>query len=137
MQEEEIVAMDITEVKISLKDVKEGNQRLKAYATITFDNAFVVRNIKVIEGNKGLFIAMPSRKIKEPCSKCNFKNVVGSRFCNHCGGSLPARPAIEEQDKDLRQSEHRDIAHPINKETRDLIQNRILEAFNKEKAQAV
>jgi stage V sporulation protein G len=124
--------MEITEVKISLKDVREGNQRLKAYATITFDNAFVVRNIKIIEGNKGLFIAMPSRKVKEACPKCNFKNVLGSRFCNYCSASLPPRP-IGEQDKELRQSEHRDIAHPINKQTRDMLQDRILGAYNKEK----
>ena len=57
--------MEITEVRLFLKD---GNdKKLKAYATITIDNAFVVRNVKVIEGNKGLFVAMPSRKIKESC----------------------------------------------------------------------
>ena len=75
--------MDITEVRIFMKEGQD--KKLKAYATVTFDNAFVVRNIKVIEGQKGLFVAMPSRKMKESCPKCNFKNVVRSKFCNNCG----------------------------------------------------
>ena len=52
--------MDITEVRVFLKDGID--KKLKAYVTVTFDNAFVVRNIKVIEGKSGLFVAMPSRK---------------------------------------------------------------------------
>jgi len=81
--------MEITEVRIFLKN---GNdKKLKAYATVTFDNAFVVRNIKVIEGQKGLFVAMPSRKLKESCPKCSFKNAVRSKFCNNCGAALGMR----------------------------------------------
>ena len=59
--------MEITETRVALKD--SPDKKLKAYVTVTFDNAFVVRNIKVIEGTGGLFIAMPSRKIKQPCPK--------------------------------------------------------------------
>ncbi|MDD4908906.1 MAG: SpoVG family protein, partial [Candidatus Omnitrophica bacterium] len=69
--------MEITEVRIFLKD--SPDKKLKAYATVTFDNAFVVRNIKVIEGSSGFFIAMPSRKIKQPCPKCGFKNESRSK----------------------------------------------------------
>ena len=54
--------MEITEVKVFL--AKE-NGRLKAYATIVFDNCFIVRDLKIIEGHKGLFISMPSRKRKD------------------------------------------------------------------------
>ncbi|MCG2725741.1 MAG: septation regulator SpoVG [Elusimicrobia bacterium] len=53
--------MEITEVRIHLR----SEERLKAFATITFDNAFVVHNMKVINGNKGLIVCMPSRKIKD------------------------------------------------------------------------
>lgn len=53
--------MEITDIRI--KRV-EGENKLKAYASVTFDNSFVVHNIKVIEGNSGLFIAMPSRKTR-------------------------------------------------------------------------
>ena len=71
--------MEITEVRVILKD--SPDKKLKAYATVTFDNVFVVRNIKVIDGVTGLFIAMPSRKVKHPCPKCAFKNELRSKYC--------------------------------------------------------
>ena len=125
--------MDITEVKIFLKEGQD--KKLKAYATLTFDNCFVVRNVKVIEGNKGMFVAMPSRKIKDPCPKCGFRNAVRSKFCNQCGASLPvAEPKVfQPGDDSARQSEHKDIAHPITAECRDYIQKKVLEAYENEK----
>jgi len=53
--------MEITEVRVFLRE--SPDKKLKAYTTVTFDDAFVVRNIKVIQGSSGLFIAMPSRKV--------------------------------------------------------------------------
>jgi len=79
--------MEITEVRIFLKD--SPDKKLRAYATVTFDGAFVVRNIKVIQGSTGVFIAMPSRKVKHPCPKCNFKNELRAKYCNQCGAQLP------------------------------------------------
>lgn len=55
--------MKITEVKIYTAREKSG--RLRAYATIVFDNAFIVRDLKVIQGDKGLFVSMPSRRRKD------------------------------------------------------------------------
>lgn len=127
--------MQITEVRIFMKEGQD--KKLKAYATVTFDNSFVVRNIKVIEGQKGLFVAMPSRKMKESCPKCNFKNVVRSKYCNNCGSNLDsiARPAARspEDEAKERQAEHKDIAHPITLEFRELIQRKVLDAFEAEK----
>ena len=80
--------MEITEVRV--RKVNSGN-RVKAIAQITFDNEFVVHDIKVIQGDKGLFIAMPSRKAAD--------------------------------------GEYRDIAHPINTETRERLQRMILEKY--------
>lgn len=80
--------MEITDVRVR-KVSKEG--KMKAVVSVTFENEFVVHDIKVIEGEKGLFIAMPSRKALD--------------------------------------GEFRDIAHPINSETRDRIQNSILEKY--------
>ena len=124
--------MEITEVRVF---VKEGqDKKLKAYATLTFDNVFVVRNVKVIDGNKGLFVAMPSRKLKDPCPKCGFRNTVRSKFCNQCGGSLPqAEPRMPLATYDMsKQSEHKDIAHPITAECREYIQKKVLEAYEEE-----
>ena len=120
--------MEITEVRVFLKEGQD--KKLKAYATVTFEHAFVVRNIKVIQGANGLFIAMPSRKLKFSCPHCNFKNEVGSKFCNQCAGSLPQQPSsFEESDS---KSEHRDIAHPVTQQFRDQLQSKILESYKKE-----
>lgn len=122
--------MDITEVRVFLRS--DDDKKLKAYVTVTFDDVFVVRNIKVIEGSSGLFIAMPSRRIKQSCPKCNFKNEMRSKFCNQCGGQLPidVRPSPS---GDSRQSEHKDIAHPITQSFREQLQKKVLEAYEKEK----
>jgi stage V sporulation protein G len=129
--------VEITEVKIYLRERQD--RKLKAYATLTFDNAFVVRDIRVIDGRKGLFVAMPSRKLRESCPRCSRKNVIGSRFCSYCGTNLeaiskPQQP--ERQQGDARKEEHRDIAHPITTEARESIQKAVLEAFEREKAAA-
>lgn len=125
--------MEITEARVVLKD--SPDKKLKAYATVTFDNAFVVRNIKVIEGTSGLFIAMPSRKIKHPCHKCNFKNEAKSKYCNQCGTSLPMpNPVSQETALGGAQLEHKDIVHPITQVFREYLQKRILEAYEQEKS---
>ena len=122
--------MEITEVKIFLKD--SPDKKLRAYATVTFDNAFVVRNIKVIEGPSGLFIAMPSRKIKQPCPKCNFKNELRSKYCNQCGAQLPQQQnsrSVTIEPVNITQLEHKDIAHPITQSFRDYLQKRVLDGY--------
>ena len=124
--------MEITEVRVFLKD--SPDKKLKAYVTVTFDNAFVVRNIKVIEGSSGLFIAMPSRKLKVACSKCNFRNEVRSKFCNQCGGELPVQERQVTTTTSSAQSEHKDIAHPITQSFRDYLQKRVLEAYEQEQS---
>ena len=80
--------MNITDVRVR-RDSKEG--KMKAVVSITIDNEFAVHDIKVIEGEKGLFIAMPSRKAAD--------------------------------------GEYRDIAHPINSQTRNELQNLILTKY--------
>ncbi|VAW19594.1 DNA-binding protein SpoVG, partial [hydrothermal vent metagenome] len=97
----------------------------------TFDDCFVVRNIKVIQGNSGFFIAMPSRKNKNKCSKCYFKNEVGSKFCSHCGSSISSHESDLSGSFDAKK-EHRDIAHPITQGFRELLQKKILEAYEKD-----
>lgn len=128
--------MEITEVRVFMKDV--ADKKLKAFATITFDNCFVVRNVKIIEGSSGLFVAMPSRRVKESCPKCNYKNVIRSKFCNNCGAPLSTlHVAPVSTDITERRSEHKDIAHPITLQCREYIQKKVLEAFDKEKTSGV
>lgn len=82
--------MNITDVRVR-KITKEG--KMRAVVSITLDDVFVVHDIKVIEGEKGMFIAMPSKKASD--------------------------------------GEYRDIAHPINSETRDMIQQTVLDAYDR------
>jgi stage V sporulation protein G len=82
--------MEITEVRV----FPVSEEKLKAYVTITFDDCFVVRDLKVIHGNSGLFVAMPSKKRKD--------------------GTF------------------RDTAHPLNNETRERIESRVLSEYEKE-----
>jgi len=121
--------MEITEIRVFLKEGHD--KKLKAYTTVTFDNVFVVRNIKVIQGANGLFIAMPSRKLKSPCPKCHFTNEVGSKFCNQCASALAAPPESDTAIRDAK-TEHRDIAHPVTQEFREYLQSRILKTYKEE-----
>ena len=122
--------MKITEVRIFPKE--GADKKLRAFATVTFDDCFVVRDIKIIEGNKGYFVAMPSRRVKEPCPKCGHRNVSRSFYCNQCGGKLPVQP-LRNLDTQLLQADHKDVAHPITVECREYIQQAVLEAYQKEK----
>ena len=88
--------MQITDVRVR-KITKEG--KMRAVVSITIDNEFVIHDIKVIEGEKGLFIAMPSRKSSD--------------------------------------GEYRDIAHPINSETREAIQNLIISRYEQSAGEEV
>ena len=82
--------MEITEIRVTLRD----EEKLRGFANVTFDNCFVVRGMKIIQGSTGYFVSMPSRK----------------------------RP----------DGTHQDIAHPVNKDMRTLIEQRVLEAYEAE-----
>jgi stage V sporulation protein G len=82
--------MKVTEVNV----FPVNEERLKAYVSITFDDAFVVRDLKIINGNDGLFVAMPSKKRKD--------------------------------------GQFRDIAHPLNQETREMIEKAVFDAYEAE-----
>src|SRR5271163_1447085 len=119
----------ITEVRIKL--MEDNNERLQAFCSVTFDDAFVVRDLKIIEGTKGSFVAMPSRKLSDRCNQCGSKNHLRARFCNQCGGRLDEDRAIRASDG--RAKLHADIAHPINSGCREVIQSAILKSYQEEK----
>ena len=120
--------MEITEVKVKL--MEEKRDRLQAFCTITMDDEFVIRDLKIIEGAKGYFVAMPSRKLTDKCPKCGGKNHLRSKFCGECGGRLNENRAPK--DERGRAKLHADIAHPINQACRERMQAKIVEAFQAE-----
>jgi stage V sporulation protein G len=120
--------VEITEVRIKLMEDNSGsNERLQAFCSITFDDMFVIRDLKIIEGAKGFFVAMPSRKLTDRCPNCGTKNHLRSRFCNQCGCRLDENRAI--RDADGRAKLHADIAHPINSGCREKIQTAVLASY--------
>ena len=120
--------MEITEVRIKL--MEDASERLQAFCSITFDDCFVIRDLKIIEGANGPFVAMPSRKLTAHCQQCGCKNHLRAGYCNQCGTRLKEDRAP--RDEDGRAKLYADIAHPINSACREMIQQRVIEAFSKE-----
>ena len=121
--------MELTEVRIKLLSARQGHEdRLRAFCTVTFENAFVVRDLKIIEGQNGYFVAMPSRKLTARCPRCSAKNHLRARYCNECGAHLRPRAVTEEN----RLRFHADIAHPINASMRAALERQVLEAYRAE-----
>ncbi|HWA99043.1 MAG TPA: septation protein SpoVG family protein [Pirellulales bacterium] len=120
--------MEITEIRIKL--MEEAGERLQAFCSITFDHCFVIRDLKIIDGTNGPFVAMPSRKLTAHCPQCGCKNHLRAGYCNQCGIRLnPARSAKED---DGRTKLYADIAHPINSACRESMQQQIIQAYRGE-----
>jgi len=124
--------VEITEVRVKLMD--EPGERLQAFCSITFDDSFVVRDLKIIEGTTGPFVAMPSRKLTAHCPQCGCKNHLRAAFCNQCGTRLKEQLAAK--DNEGRTKLYADIAHPINSSCREMIQERVIKAFTEERQHA-
>jgi stage V sporulation protein G len=124
--------VEITEVRVKL--MEEPGERLQAFCSITFDDAFVVRDLKIIEGSTGPFVAMPSRKLTSHCCQCGSKNHLRATFCNQCGARQKDQQAGK--DDEGRSKLYADIAHPINSSCRELIQQRVIQAFEEEKTRS-
>ena len=110
--------------------MEDPEDRLKAFCSITIDDSFVVRDLKIIEGINGLFVAMPSRKMTVNCHRCRHKNQMRAAYCNQCGvKQRPIRNTSHETGARL----YADIAHPINSECREQVQNSVLAEYEKER----
>ncbi len=124
--------MEITEVRIKL--MPDGDDRLQGFCSITFDDCFVVRDLKIIEGASGPFVAMPSRKLTAHCPKCRCKNHLRAQYCNQCGTRLNEEQVVK--DAEGRAKLYADIAHPINSACREMIQQRVIAEYRAEQERA-
>src|SRR5205085_10701750 len=120
--------MEITEVRIKL--MEDSDDRLQGFCSITFDDSFVVRDLKIIEGTSGAFGAMPSRKLTGHCHHCGSKNHLKANYCNQCGTRQREAPML--RDAEGRAKLYADIAHPINSTCREMIQDRVIREFREE-----
>ena len=117
--------MKITEVHIEI--AKGNKERLRAFCSVVLDNVFVVHDLKIILGDKSMFVAMPSHKITDHCPKCAHKNHLRACFCNICGNQLDNDRAV--YDANGQTKLYADIAHPINLTFRELINTSVLKAY--------
>lgn len=120
--------MRITEVRIKL--MHQTTDRLLAFGAITIDHAFVVRDLKLIMGPQGPFVAMPSRKMTSHCPRCGLKNPVRANYCNQCGSRQPELPLPA--DSDGRRRLYADIAHPISVACRVAIEREVVQEYERE-----
>ncbi|HEB52885.1 MAG TPA: stage V sporulation protein G [bacterium] len=119
---------EITEVRVKL--TADPRNKLKAYCSVTIDDAFVVRDLKIIEGARGPFVAMPSRKLADHCPNCHYKNHLRASYCNQCGARLD--PERAPKDGRGRARLHADLAHPINSATRIELHKAVVRAYAEE-----
>jgi len=122
--------VEITETRVKLADNQQ--ERLLAFCTITIDSCFVVRDVKVIDGLKGPFIAMPSRKVTARCSGCSEKNHLRARYCNQCGQGLDPIETGDAKASHERPRLYVDIAHPINARARAQLEQAAIAAYQAE-----
>lgn len=120
--------MNITEVRVKM--ISDSTERLRAFCSVTLDGAFVIRDLKIIDGTHGPFVAMPSRKLSDRCPRCRSKNHLRARFCNDCGAKLSDNRAP--RDAQGRFKLHADVAHPINAACRDELQSAVIAAYREE-----
>jgi len=119
--------LQITEIRIKLMEGSED--RLRAFCSITIDDCFVIRDLKIIDGTSGPFVAMPSRKLAAHCHRCGHKNHLRASYCNHCGIKLSTDSG---GNIDSPQKLYADVAHPINSECREMIQQAVISEFEAE-----
>lgn len=120
--------MKISEVRVKLMD--KSDDRLRAFCSITFDDCFVVRDLKIIDGVHGPFVAMPSRKLTSHCPRCRSKNHLRASYCNHCGRKLEEERTVRDQSGRVKL--YADVAHPINSLCREMIQERVIAEYQEE-----
>lgn len=120
--------MNITEIRVS--HVDGADDRLRAFCSVTFDNAFVVRDLKIIESTNGLFVAMPSREVTVHCHRCGSKNGLRASYCNECGAQ---KSKTAENQGAVGEKQYFDVAHPINARCREMIQEQVISQYRLER----
>lgn len=115
--------MVVTDVRIRLV---RNQHPLIAYAAVTFDGSFVVKEVKVVAGDDRLLVSMPSREIRDHCHRCGSPTPVSSRFCQDCGERLAENRIVT--DRNGRRQTHRDLLHPLTTQFRTAMDQAVLTA---------
>lgn len=128
--------MTITELRIDILPAHVHDGRLLACFSLILDNVLVIHGVKLIDGDRGKFIAMPAEKVKDRCHKCQRKNLLDQQFCGWCGAKLlPGRKEawIAASPGD-RPKLFQDVIHPLHNSLRRTIEQACIDAYEEEKA---
>lgn len=121
--------MTISEIRIKLVGA-DADDHLLAFCSVTFDRAFVIRDLKIICNRTGLFVAMPDRRLMDHCPACRRKNHLLARFCNACGARLPDHRVWSDADGKIKL--HADVAHPVTPAARQAFEVEVIAAYHAE-----
>ena len=125
--------MQITDIKLTLWEDRAGAAptKVRAFVSVVFDGRFVVHDIKIIEGLKGLYVVMPSRRLQDACPSCKAKTAFLDHFCPACGCQLAALEVRQpELDDRGRRKVFVDVAHPLRSDCRQEIEQAILAKYH-------
>lgn len=115
--------MNITEINITLTPLEvRKKDRVLAFVRLVIENSLLIRDIKIMEKEGYLQLAMPSRKIVIACSSCKRKVALNDKYCAFCGDSQPAR--------EVNKRPYVDTTHPVNPTFRRFLEEKVCEEYN-------
>lgn len=120
----------VTDVRLDLlpSGSRGPGEKLLAFATVTLDDCLVVHGVKVIRGQKGVFLAFPTRRKEGHCPCCRQSIPVVSKFCFACGAAIDIMPPPPEK-------VFLDITHPLTMGCRKVFEKAVIEEFQRASAQ--
>jgi stage V sporulation protein G len=118
----------VTDVKIFL--ARNSHPNFLCFCTIVLDDSILISGIRIIQREQGLFVAMPARKRTDKCHHCLGTNNMDAKYCSQCGRRL--LPDRVPRFPDGRRNLYFDVVHPVNAECRSIVEQAVLEAYQKE-----
>ncbi|PWT95204.1 MAG: hypothetical protein C5B53_11780 [Candidatus Melainabacteria bacterium] len=117
----------ISEVRIKLWTPRDAGDPLRAYAKVVLNRGVAIQDLRVIEGDTGIFVSMPSHKIQDHCPFCNTKNFVAAACCEKCHATLD--PDRAPRDRRGRPKVYADLVFPINQASRNMFNDAVIPAY--------
>ncbi|MEZ6092940.1 MAG: septation protein SpoVG family protein [Pirellulaceae bacterium] len=122
--------MEISDIRFSKHESKAANNvQLKGYCSVTFDQSFVVHDVRILKSAEKHIIARPNQRRQTNCSVCYSKNAAASNYCSHCGKPMVLTNTESTASIAASERHHRDIAHPITQDFRKKLEEEILMRF--------
>lgn len=113
--------IEVTRVKVDPLPGSAGPVR--ARAAVVVNDALLIDGVRVVEGPRGLLVAMPDVEVMRPCPACRAPNRARATFCDSCGGGMPRTGYVPPRDL------YREVVHPVKRSSRRAIEGPVLDAY--------